>query len=228
MRRLVVWLVSALVLLAGLGSIGWFVFIPQYKPGLQLGERYGVDVSNHQGDVDWNAVANDDISFAYVKASEGADFVDVQYSSHWEGARAAGLRTGSYHFFTLCSDGASQAENFLNVVGRETDALPPAIDLELAGNCSERPDREVVEGEVTAFVERVEAELDAQMLLYVGKDFESTYGISEWLDRSHWRPVFVLRPQNNNWLIWQVMGEARVDGIEGKADLNIARGALFR
>ena len=48
-------------------------------------------MSNHQGEIDWAKVAADDIDFAYIKASEGGDFVDRSFERNWEGAAANDL-----------------------------------------------------------------------------------------------------------------------------------------
>lgn len=51
---------------------------------------YGIDVSAHQDTVDWEAVAGDKIEFAYIKATEGGDFVDDRFRENWVGAASAG------------------------------------------------------------------------------------------------------------------------------------------
>jgi lysozyme len=99
---------TVLLLLLGLIAAGaWFVWLPGYRPGLQPGERYGVDISAHQGRVDWPALAHDDVGFAYIKATEGSTFVDRDFAANWAAAIAAGLAHGAYHFFSLCSSGVS-------------------------------------------------------------------------------------------------------------------------
>ncbi len=45
----------------------------------------GIDVSHHQGAIDWQAVASAGIDFAYAKATEGSQFVDGQFASNWSG-----------------------------------------------------------------------------------------------------------------------------------------------
>ena len=68
---------TALLGLLALVAAGvWFVWLPGYRPGLQPGERYGVDISAYQGRVDWPVLAHDDIGFVYIKATEGSNFVD--------------------------------------------------------------------------------------------------------------------------------------------------------
>jgi lysozyme len=210
---------AAVVALAG----GWFVWLPNHRPDLQAGERYGVDVSSHQGAIDWPRVAGDGIEFAYVKASEGGDFVDQRFRENWRGAAAAGIDRGAYHFFTLCRSGAEQAENFLRTVPSDPEALPPAVDLELAGNCSQRPDPAFVRHELDSFLDRVERETGRTAVLYVGDDFEGLYPVRDELDRPLWHRRLLVRPTSKGWWIWQVQAHASVDGIQGDVDLNVMR-----
>jgi lysozyme len=59
----------------------------------------GIDVSNHNPPVDWQAVKNANISFAFAKATEGATFKDITFARNWSGMKAAGIMRGAYHFF---------------------------------------------------------------------------------------------------------------------------------
>ena len=93
-RRRGAWAVFAA--LAG-GALLWFVSLPAYRPALQAQERYGVDVSLHQGVIDWRRVAADGVSFAYIKATEGGDHTDPLFAGNWERAARAGLQRGAYH-----------------------------------------------------------------------------------------------------------------------------------
>jgi lysozyme len=213
--------VGAVSVLLGAGV--WFLWLPNYRPPLKPGESYGIDVSHHQGSIDWTAVAADGISFAYIKASEGSDFVDDRFEENWDGAGRAGLRRGAYHFFTLCTPGIDQARHFLSVVTLDPNDLPPAVDLEIAGNCSERPAARSVRLELAAFVDTVERAARQPMLLYLGDDFEDRYGASGWLDRPLWLRRFLRRPSGQGRTVWQVMGYARIDGIGGRVDLDVMK-----
>lgn len=217
-------LVAAALVLATVGLIGWYGWLPHYRPHLQADERYGIDVSHHQGEVDWTRVAADDITFAYIKATEGGDFVDSQFADNWEQAGASGVDRGAYHFFTLCRPGLEQAENFLEILPTDPNALPPAVDLELSGNCSQRPDRTWVLKQLDAFLERVESMTGQSAVLYLLDDFEQTYRIRDAMDREHWERRILRRPTVDGWWIWQVHARANVDGIDGPADLNVMRG----
>lgn len=200
-----------------MGALIWFEWLPHYRPELHGGERYGVDVSVHQGRIDWSKVERDHIRFAYIKASEGIDFTDARFSTNWNEARAAGLDVGAYHFFTLCTPGADQALNFLAVIGDRQADLAPAVDLELKGNCARRPETSVVRHELDSFLAAVEQRTHHRVVLYVGPEFNQRYGAPRrdlWVRRLYRRPA-------GHPTYWQVQGRARVVGIRGAVDFDV-------
>jgi lysozyme len=226
LRRRRFWLLVAALavgVLAAVLAIWWFLWVPNWRPPLEVAERYGIDVSAHQDVIDWRRVAGDGITFAYIKATEGGDFTDDRFDANWRGAQEAGLDRGAYHYFTLCTPGADQARHFLDVAPPESEALPPAVDLELAGNCSARPSPAEVKEQLGVFVRLVEAAWGREVILYVGDDFEQAYPVRHELDRPLWLRRFLLRPDIDAWLIWQLHGYARVDGINGGVDLDVMR-----
>lgn len=220
------WILTFLAvgILAG-AALLWFVWLPQYRPTLRPGERYGIDVSHHQGPIDWSRVAADDISFAYIKATEGGDFTDDRFQENWTGSAESGLARGAYHFFTLCTSGEAQATHFLLTVPRDAEALPPAVDLELSGNCRDRPPADRVRSELESFLHLVETATGQTVLLYLGDEFERRYPVRELLRRPLWQLSFLRRPSDPGWKVWQVGGFAHVDGIHGKVDLDVMRTA---
>lgn len=94
----------------------------------------GLDVSSHQGSVNWAGVAAGGGAFAYVKATESTTYVNPSFSQQYDGSYAAGLTRGAYHFATPnTSDAVSQADWFVNHGGgwqADGRTLPPALDLE--------------------------------------------------------------------------------------------------
>lgn len=225
-RRRWPFVLAGVVLLLGLAAaVLWFLWLPNWRPSLHRGESYGIDVSAHQKTIDWKRVASDNIHFAYLKATEGGDFTDARFDDNWRGAHAAGLARGAYHSFTLCTSGVIQAEHFLTVAPPDAAVLPPAVDLELAGNCNQRPDAAAVDKELDSFLQRVEQARGRQVVLYVGDDFDDRYPVRERLNRPLWHYRFVLRPDVDGWVIWQVDGYAHIDGISGSVDLDVMRSA---
>jgi lysozyme len=214
---------ALLVLLALIAAGVWFVWLPGYRPGLQPGERYGVDISAYQGRVDWPVLARDDIGFVYIKATEGSNFVDRDFAANWAGATAAGLAHGAYHFFSLCSSGTAQARNFLHVVPIDKTALAPAVDLELAGNCAERPTPGAVDTQLMTFLDLVRARTARTPVIYLGHDWAHRYPLPPSLHDPLWEQRALRPPSGDKWIIWQVDGYAHFDGISGDVDLDVMR-----
>jgi lysozyme len=73
----------------------------------------GIDVSDHQGTVDWNAVRQTGMVFAFIKATDGITWTDPDFATNWSGATAANLLRGAYHFYETDDDPTAQAQNFL-------------------------------------------------------------------------------------------------------------------
>lgn len=226
MRRRLRSLAVGAVVIAALLALLWFVVVPYARPGLVADEAYGIDVSNHQGHIDWARVADDGIGFAYLKASEGRSFVDPFFADSWAGARAAGVRRGAYHFFSLCSPGADQADTFLRTAPPEEQALPPALDLEILGGCDERPPAASVQVELDAFTRRVEVAWGRPLLLYARLSWTTKYPLPSGEGRPRWRTSFVVRP-GQDWAVWQVHYAARVDGVAGRVDLDVFRPSVL-
>jgi lysozyme len=199
---------------------GAVLYYLNYSPDRVRYAVRGIDVSRHQGSIDWARVAADDVAFAIIKATEGGDFVDALFKSNVDAARAAGLAVGAYHFFTLCRAGVEQAANFLAQVDPGKVALPPAIDLEYEGNCSARPDAAVVGAELSAFLEKVEAAFGKPAILYVTYGFYNDY-YSSLPKRPLWTRWIAWPPPGNEWTLWQYNDRGRVDGITGDVDLNV-------
>lgn len=211
---------GVLAVTALVAAVGWFQIIPQYRPGLLPGESYGIDVSNHQGRIDWADVATDNISSVYMKATEGDDFVDKRFTENWSGAASAGLARGAYHFFTLCSPGAAQAANFLRVLPNDPQALAPAVDLEYSA-CSKRPDNETFQRELRTFIEAVESKIGKRVLVYAMPSFTKTYPIADTWVRDRWVRRLFRRPVTDEWVVWQASDRGRVKGIDEPVDINV-------
>jgi lysozyme len=202
-----------------------FFYTRSWTPSRASYPVQGIDVSHHQGTIDWNRVRADGVEFAYIKATEGADMRDARFTENWRGANQAGIKRGAYHFFTLCRLARDQAENFIALVPRDADALPYALDLEFGGNCSARPARAVILAEITTFIQMVEAHSEKPMVLYMTKEFEDEYKVSEAIDRSLWLRSIFFPPDyaTHPWVMWQASNLRAVDGISGSVDWNVVR-----
>jgi lysozyme len=197
---------------------------------------WGLDVSRHQGPIDWHQVsATGEYDFVWIKATEGGDWTDPRFAENWRGAREAGLSVGAYHYFTLCRSAQEQAEHFLSVLPPWSPGdLPPAIDLEHEGNCRQgKPTPEQIEAEIQDFLQRVERGAGVVPAIYTTREFYNAHLQGGLGQRPLWLRDVFLRPERlgeQPWDFWQFRSRGRVPGIEGFVDLNVWRGdeASFR
>jgi lysozyme len=213
--------------LGGLGlSRGWWR--PNYPDPARF-PVWGIDVSHHQGHIDWPAVAGEPhLAFAYVKATEGGDWTDPRFQENWREARRAGLRVGAYHFFTFCRPPLDQARHFLSVLPRDAGMLAPAVDLEFGGNCRRTPERHSLQRDLAAWLQAVEAATGSRPVIYVTREaYDAFLDGSEvahpiWI-RDIWAEPRLLK--DTPWAFWQFANRGRVRGIDTFVDLNVFAGS---
>jgi lysozyme len=221
-NRIALWSAAGLIL-ACLVLAGGYFYFQTFSPDRGRYPVRGIDVSHHQGRIDWERVAADDVAFAVIKATEGGDHIDDAFAANLRAARAAGLAVGAYHFFTFCRPGADQARNFISVVPRDQPLLPPVVDIEFGGNCPQRPSPEQLNAELSAFLGPVEAAFGKTAILYVTDEAAEAYA-GQIVGRPRWLRSLALRPSQDDWIYWQYHNRGRVDGIGGDVDLNVLQG----
>lgn len=201
-------------------AIGGYFYVFSFSPDRGRFPVRGIDVSHHQGDIDWTKASNDDVVFAFIKATEGGDFVDKNFRENAVAATEAGIYVGAYHFFTLCRKGSEQAQNLLTQIDGIDLALPIAVDLEFEGNCSARPTVDELEAELSEFVSRVEDEMGESVVFYSTHGFLQKYG-NALPQRPMWLRWIAIEPFWTEWQFWQYDDDAAVNGISGPVDLNV-------
>ena len=190
----------------------------------------GVDVSAHQGVIDWQALAASGVTFAYMKATEGGDFRDRAFRRNWDESRKAGIPRGAYHFFTQCRTGAEQAKNFIAVVPKEPGALPHAVDAEHMGPCRSGPRVADVAHEIAVLMTAVEAHYGRRPVIYTTGEFDAAYfqgrlANDRFWARNLWAPFLPPLFRRKQWVLWQYHNRGRRPGINGPVDLNAFRGS---
>lgn len=224
--RLLRWVAAGLIISGASAAAGYWYFTA-FSPDRQKYPVRGIDVSHHQGKIDWRRVAADDVAFAVIKATEGGDHVDDTFTTNLNEARAAGLAVGAYHFFTFCRPGADQAQNFLTVVPRGQPMLPPVVDIEFGGNCPRRLTPDELRLELDAFLQPVEAQFGKPAIIYLIGEAVDLYD-AVMPARERWVRSLVLHPGHEEWVYWQYHNRGSVDGIEGPVDLNVLQGTSSR
>jgi len=211
-----------------------------FSGGKYIGTDYtvleGIDVSEHQGDVDWAAVAADGVDFAIIRAgyrgySEGGLFVDDWFFENMDGAIENGLDIGVYFFSqaTSAEEAVEEADflikEMLSQYTHETFALPVFYDWESITTDEARTDGlggDVITECALAFCSRI-AELGYtpgvyayRNLGYYSYDLPRMTHLTWWAAALNDYPDFYYKHD-----FWQYSVSGDVDGIDGDVDRNM-------
>jgi lysozyme len=189
---------------------------------------HGLDVSHYENAIDWDKVKAQGLSFVFIKATEGGDYVDPDFQTNWQGAAKAGVSEGAYHFYDFCRNGSDQADNFIKTVPRTPGALPMVIDLEQSADCAQWPAKDAFLADLAAFVAKVKDAYGLTPILYINLGIYDRYltdvsaGYKLWIaDPSHVAPDM---PAGVGWDFWQYAWHGTVDGIGSEVDLDVFNG----
>lgn len=209
----------------------FFPFIPFLKPKPVSKVMAGIDVSHHNGNIDWNKVKQDPqgIQFAYIKATQGIDWMDSNFINNVRAAKAAGIKWGAYHYATwnnhdVISDAKKEAAHFMSKVRM---LGMPDMPLVLDAESNEKPplSPEELLTFIRIFMEEVtKAGYEIAFYSYPG-------WINSWLPKNHGLGKYKLwladygGPINpvNGWTkpwMHQYTEKGRVNGISTDVDMN--------
>ena len=199
----------------------------------------GIDVSHHQGVIDWAQVAASGQRFAIAKATEGRTFVDPNYAMNKAGALANGIVFTAYHFAQpddRANDAIIEADHFVDVAQLGPGNLIPVLDIERTGG--------LTQAEVTTWIltwlDRVTERLGVRPMVYTSPSgWDTRTGDSTAVADSgytvlwvaHWGVAQPRLPADdwsgNGWTFWQYGSCGSVAGIEGCVDVDWYESASF-
>ena len=98
----------------------------------------GIDVSEYQGNINFQSVRNAGIDIVYIRSSEGTNFVDPYFRQNYNRAKEAGLKVGFYHYVTARStqQAIQEADFFASVINGTSPDCLLAMDFEYFGGLS--------------------------------------------------------------------------------------------
>lgn len=180
----------------------------------------GIDVSAHNGDIDFERVAaSGEVDFVMLKATEGTNFKDSRFVDNYRKAVRAGLKVGVYHFFRFDTDSELQAINLLHSLRNRRVDFPVVIDIEEWGNPDGLATSKIV-ASLRSVIEIVES-AGYPVMLYTNKDGYQRFIKGNFDDYPLWICSFTDLPVDCLWMMWQYSHRGRVDGIDGNVDLDV-------
>lgn len=178
----------------------------------------GIDVSSHNGDINFRKVKQGGYEFVFIKATEGVKFVDSKFDRNYKKAKKAGLKIGAYHFFRFDRDGVDQAINLLETIGNREFELGIAIDVEDHGN-PKGIAPEVVKERLMAMAEYLYLK-GRRVTFYTNRKGYESYLLDTFAGHPLWICSFSETPIDAEWQYWQYSHRGEVDGVDGDCDLN--------
>ncbi len=198
----------------------------------------GVDVSEHQGTIDWQAVKNAGMDFVILRVgyrgmTEGLLNVDATFEQNYQGAVDAGLKVGVYFFSQAITEKEAQQEaDFVleTLNGREL-SYPVVFDWETPIPSEELPAEDLraynMSGEeVTSFAKAFCQQIEKKgytACVYTNKHMAyNSFNLEELKEYALWYAEYQPAPSlYYDFRIWQYSASGTVPGIEGNVDLNI-------
>jgi len=201
----------------------------------------GIDVSSNQGPVNWNAVSQSGVVFAFSRATIGGHQTDSQFAANWSGMRNAGIIRGAYHYFWPLTPWQDQVNNFTTAVPSLQPAdLSPALDLEEAFLKTD-PNHDVWNDipfdqrlpMIQSWLDKVEQALGMKPIIYTRQNFIANLlgnGVPQIANSLLWIAHYgVSQPSVpdvwNSWAFWQYTDSGKLEGIDGKVDLDYFNGS---
>lgn len=222
---------AAAVLLACIAALVFAALVPARAIPPSGGRQYrGIDISEFQGEIDFEEVRRSGIDAVYIRVGAG-EYTDEYFAENYERAKAAGLKIGFYHYVTARSveEGRRQARFFASLAaGREPD-MRLAMDFEYFGSLSVSQINAISEAyldELTALTKReavIYSDLSNARNIFSRALAEkyplwaAQYGADEPSANGKWR----------EWVGFQYTDEGRVGGIYGNVDRNIFTEGIF-
>ncbi len=191
----------------------------------------GIDVSHHQGAIDWAAVKGDGITFAFARVSDGTATPDTRFAANWAGMKAAGVVRGAYQYFRPYVDVTAQANLMIEAMADLGPGdLPPVLDVE---NNDGGQSAAAITAAVQTWVAQVEAATGRRPIIYTGPYFwRDTVGAPDlspslgWIADYNYACPRTPAPWEAGWTFHQDSADGSVAGIDGPVDTDWFDGTL--
>jgi len=187
----------------------------------------GLDLSEKNGQIDWDLLTQEEVDFIYFKASEGVNQVDSMVKKNLKASRQNNILTGAYHWLHPELHVGQQADLFVSTVKDFNGMLSPLVCVQVNPNKSE----DIIKN-IQTFFRLLEQRLQIKPLVYISEkswkliQTESSWGCDYplWIDQPGKMWPKQLWPWAG-WTFWQYSYQARMPGISNEIGLNWFNGS---
>ena len=208
-----------------------FIYKEDYLTCTAGESRLGVDVSSHQGVIDWQAVADSGVEFAMIRIGfrgylEGEINADTMARANIEGAKAAGLDVGVYFFSQALTreEAAREAAWCVTFLENTELEMPLVFDWEYMGDNvrTSKMDSRTLTDMAKAFCDTIRAAGYEPMLYFGRSQSEEMMNLEELTDYPFWLAMYsTIMDYPYKIHMWQYTDQGTVPGIAGNVDLNL-------
>lgn len=204
----------------------------QYMSGDQVISHKGIDVSRHQGNIDWEKVAQDGVEFAFIRVAyrgygTGKIEEDSYFDQNVQGAQAAGIKTGVYIYSQAITEEEilEEAELVLQKVAPYQLECPIVFDVELVSGANGRMNNLTQEERTSLallFCQTIEAAGYKPMIYHNTEMGALKIDVAALEDYDKWFASYsetLYYPYE--YKVWQYTSHGKVAGISSEVDLNI-------
>jgi len=205
----------------------------EYVENGEVISHKGIDVSKHQGEIDWAKVAADGVEFAFIRVGNrgygsGAIVDDPQFEANVVGAITNGIRVGVYFFSQAITEeeAIEEAQYVLEKVAPYKISCPIVLDVEKVSDSEARMNKiskEQRTANTLAFLKEIEAAGYKTMLYHNMEMATLKMDMTQLEDYEKWFAYYnkeLYYPYA--YSVWQYTDKGKVDGITGDVDMNIA------
>ena len=186
----------------------------------------GIDVSQWQGNIDWQKVKGAGVQFAMLRAGYGRNNLDTKFHRNAQGAIAAGIPIGLYWFsYALNVEMARrEAQYAVEVAKKYKITWPIAYDLEYdtvsyAVKNGVAITKSLATQMAIAFCEEIKR-LGYIPMVYTNLDYLNRYFDRSKLPYDLWYAQYASTASVADKEIWQYSSKGSVPGIAGNVDMN--------
>ena len=199
----------------------------RYKFPIQW-KKLGINYLGRKAHKNVHGTADYPVSFIFIKSTEGISITNKFYADDYAQARKHGIPIGAYHFFSLKSSGAAQAQHFIKHTKFQRGDLPPVLDVEPSdAQIKAAGGPEKMFQQIRIWLRMVKSRCGVSPILYINQMFINKY-FSMVPDIKRDYDVWIARygeyKPDVRLAFWQLCSDGRVQGITGDVDINVFNG----
>lgn len=197
--------------------------------GNHKGKIFGIDVSQYQGNIDWdNVEAREEqfeLKFVIVRATAGSNKLDSKFKKNWRNLTESLYIQGAYHYYRPDENSTEQANNFIKNVKLRKGHLPPILDIE---KMPKGQSMEKLKEGLQNWLAIIEKHYGIRPIIYTGEKYYEDFLKEDFPDYQFWIANYNPWKEkiHDDYLMWQFTEKAQLHGIDELVDVNVFNGTV--